>query len=66
MAASSEAVEDRTDDYGTFYRTEGALAGPTGTLPVVCIWLEALVGGKIRFVTLKPARRRTINVSPVV
>ena len=66
LAASCEAVADRTDDYGTFYRTEGALEGPVGTLPVVCIWLEPRVGGKIRFVTLKPARRRTINVSPVV
>lgn len=66
LAQGSEAVEDRADDYGTFYRTEGLLQGPAGALQVICIWLEPRVGGNIRFVTLKPARRRTADVSSVV
>lgn len=66
LAEGSDAVEDRADEYGTFYRTEGILEGPAGALPVICIWLEPRVGGKIRFVTLKPARRRIADVSSVV
>jgi hypothetical protein len=63
LAESSDAFEDRADDYGTFYRTQGTLEGPTGALQVICIWLQPRIGGKIRFVTLKPARRRTKDVS---
>jgi hypothetical protein len=66
LAESFDAVEDRADEYGTFYRTEGTLEGPAGALQVICIWLEPRVGGKIRFVTLKPARRRTADVPSVV
>lgn len=58
-AENSNAVEDREDEYGTFSRTEGILEGPNGVLQVICIWLQPRIGGKIRFVTLKPARRRS-------
>lgn len=63
LTENAQAVEDRADEYGTFYRTEGILEGPAGALQVICIWLEPRVGGKIRFVTLKPARRRITDVS---
>lgn len=63
LAENSEAMADRADDYGTFYRTQGTLEGPAGALQVICIWLQPRIGGKIRFVTLKPARRRIEDVS---
>ena len=63
LADEVDAVEDRTDGYGTFYRVEGSIDGPAGTLLVVCIWLKQAVDGKFRFVTLIPARRRSGNVS---
>ena len=66
LADAVDAVEDRTDLYGTFYRVEGEIAGPTGTLSIVCIWLKRAVNGKFTFVTLMPARRRGGNVSSTV
>ena len=63
LTAAADAVEDHADSYGTFYRVEGAIDGPTGTLPVICIWLQQAVDGQFRFVTLMPARRRGGNVS---
>jgi hypothetical protein len=41
LADAVDAVEERSNVYGTFYRVEGRLEGPTGNLPVVCIWDEA-------------------------
>ena len=55
-----------TNDYGTFYRVEGVLEGPTGSLSVVCIWMKQAVIGTFRFVTLKPAKRRMGNGSSTV
>jgi hypothetical protein len=66
LADAVDAVEDRTDGYGTFYRVEGVLDGPTGTLSVVCIWLKQAADGTFRFVTLMPAKRRGANVSTTV
>lgn len=66
LADAVDAVEDRTDGYGTFYRVEGAIEGPTGTVSVVCIWLKQAVDGTFRFVTLMPAKRRGGNVSTTV
>ena len=54
LADAVDAVEDGSNDYGTFYRVEGILDGPSGNLPVVCIWMKQAVDGKFRFVTLKP------------
>ena len=59
-------VEDRTNDYGTFYRIEGAIEGPIGKLSVVCIWMKQAVDQEFRFVTLKPAKGRSGNVSTTV
>lgn len=58
LIAYNEAVVDRRDVYGVFYRVEGALVGPIGVLNVVTIWLERAVDGELRFVTLKPSRRK--------
>jgi hypothetical protein len=56
LAAANEAVVDRQDVYGIFYRVEGSLVGPKGRIEVVTIWLERTVDGEIRFITLKPRR----------
>ena len=66
LADEVDAAEDRTNDYGTFYRVEGVLEGPTGNLAVVCIWMKQAVDGTFRFVTLKPAKRRMGNGSSTV
>jgi len=63
LASEADAVENRSNEYGTFYSIEGALAGPTGTLQVVCIWMKRAVDSKFYFVTLKPSKGRSGNVS---
>jgi hypothetical protein len=59
-------VEDGSNEYGTFYRVEGVLHGPTGTLVVVCVWMKRAVDGQFRFVTLKPSKRGNDDVSSSV
>jgi hypothetical protein len=56
QAADVDAIEDGSNEYGTFYRVEGALKGPTGNLQVVCIWMKRAIDGRFYFVTLKPSR----------
>ncbi len=57
MASSLDAVEDGDNEYGTFYRVDGKLAGTGGRiLPVSLIWIEWKVDGSFHFVTLKPLR----------
>jgi hypothetical protein len=59
LAATSEAIEDRVDEYGTFLRAEGRLKGPNGrSLDVVTIWLRPRLGERVRFVTMKPRKAR--------
>jgi hypothetical protein len=55
QAVATEAVEDRSNEYGTFYQVEGDLIGANGViLSVVTIWLKRQIDGKFQFVTLKP------------
>jgi hypothetical protein len=57
LARSVEAVEDQTNEYGTFYRVEGELVGAHGVnLSVTTIWLQRQIDGKFQFVTLKPRK----------
>jgi hypothetical protein len=57
LAIGAEGIEDRSNEYGTFYRVEGNLIGPTGqALPVVTIWLRWHSDESFHFVTLKPLR----------
>jgi hypothetical protein len=51
-----DAIIDRQDEYGTFYRVEGLLHGSTGILNAVTIWLWQEANDKYRFITLKPSR----------
>ncbi len=57
QAVAREAVEDRNNEYGTFYQVEGDLVGPNGvSLSVVTVWLQRRIDGKFQFVTLKPCK----------
>jgi hypothetical protein len=58
QALSTEAVEEKTNEYGTFYQVEADLIGVNGTsLLVITVWLERQIDGKFQFVTLKPSKR---------
>lgn len=55
LAEAFEAVEDRSNEYGTFYQATGELIGANGVnLSVITIWLHRRIDGKFQFVTLKP------------
>jgi hypothetical protein len=57
QAAATDAVEDRSNEYGTFYQVEGDLIGANCVrLSVVTIWLQRQIDGKFQFVTLKPRK----------
>jgi hypothetical protein len=55
---ATDAVEDGGNEYGIFFRVDGLLAGPTGTLPVTLIWMRRAVDQVFHFVTLKPRKER--------
>lgn len=59
LVATHDAVLDRHDPYGDFYRVEGTLKRATGhDLLVVTIWImRTAETGVYRFVTLKPWRK---------
>lgn len=63
LADDLDAIEDGSKEYGTFYRVEGTLKGPTDSLQVVCIWMQRAVDGRFHFVTLKPFTARRGNVA---
>ncbi len=53
----TDAVEDRSTEYGTFYQCAGELQGVNGVnLAVVTIWLQRRIDGKFQFVTLIPLK----------
>jgi hypothetical protein len=57
LAATVEAVEDVSNEYGTFYQVSGDLVGTNGlNLLVITIWLQRQIDGKFQFVTLKPCK----------
>ncbi len=57
LAATNEAIEDNTNEYGTFYIVEGNLQGINDRdLAVVSIWLQSKHDGNFRFITLKPKK----------
>ena len=58
IIATNEAIEDRTDEYGTFYEVSGVLIAVNGiNLGVVTIWLQRQEDGNFRFVTLIPSQK---------
>jgi hypothetical protein len=55
LAEAKEAVEDGSNQYGTFYKVVGKLIGTNDVnLSVVTIWLLSQTDGTFQFVTLKP------------
>jgi len=53
----NEAIEDITDEYGTYYQVIGELKGINNRkLPVITIWQKRKVDNKFYFITLKPYR----------
>jgi hypothetical protein len=55
QAVYKEAIEEKSNDYGTFYQVAGELIGINGvSLSVVTVWLQRQIDGKFQFVTLKP------------
>ena len=56
LMAQNEALLERENRYGIFYRVSGELMGPSGILSVVTIWIVLVGDGKFRFVTPKPDR----------
>ncbi|WP_425500599.1 DUF6883 domain-containing protein [Sodalinema gerasimenkoae] len=55
-----EAVFDRADEYGTYYRVTGNLEGLNGLrLAVVTIWIERTVNNSFQFVTLFPSKDKS-------
>lgn len=63
LADEVDATEDASNEYGTFYRVEGILKGPAGDLRVVCVWMKRATDSRFQFITLKPPKRRSGNVS---
>jgi hypothetical protein len=59
LSASTEAVADRVNEYGTYYTVTGAVTGPNARqLQVRLVWLRRL-DGVFSFVTLVPESRST-------
>jgi hypothetical protein len=55
LTITNDAVEDRTDEYGTYYQVEGVLQGTNGiNLNVVTIWLKRKIDQQFQFITLIP------------
>jgi hypothetical protein len=57
LVEDSEAVEDRRDEYGTYYQVAGILTGTNGiSLSVITVWLQRQIDGNFQFITLKPRK----------
>lgn len=55
LADTVEAVEDRSNEYGTFYRVKGQLMGVNNTnLEVITVWLNRKIDNQFQFITLIP------------
>lgn len=62
LIKTNEAIEDFTNEYGTFYQVTGELIGVNGqNLLVITIWLKRKVDNQIQFITLKPKKEKKSN-----
>lgn len=51
----NDAIEDRSDEFGTYYQVKGVLQGVNGTtLNVITIWLQRKSDRQFQFLTLVP------------
>lgn len=59
MVSEYDAIEDKSNQYGTFYKVNGDLEGVNNcTLRVTTIWLKRKIDNKIQFITLKPNKEK--------
>ncbi|MBE9079735.1 hypothetical protein IQ241_20980 [Romeria aff. gracilis LEGE 07310] len=57
LVATNEAIENRTDEYGTYYQVIGRLSGVNGiNLSVVTVWLRRNTDQNFQFITLIPVK----------
>ncbi|WP_013325679.1 DUF6883 domain-containing protein [Gloeothece verrucosa] len=62
LVSTTEAIEDITNEYGTFYRVEGEIIGISSKkLAVITIWLKRKIDNQIQFITLKPKKEKRPN-----
>lgn len=55
LTNSNDAIEERTDEYGTYYQVKGVLQGINGiNLNVVTVWLKRKIDQQFQFITLIP------------
>lgn len=55
LVRTSNALEDRTDEYGTYYQVKGILHGDNDIhLNVITIWLQRKIDQQFQFITLIP------------
>lgn len=55
LTNSNDAIEDRTDEYGTYYQVKGILQGLNDiNLKVVTVWLQRKTDQQFQFLTLIP------------
>jgi hypothetical protein len=55
QAMDKDTIEEKSNEYGTFYQVEGELVGVNGvSLSIITVWLQRQIDGKFQFVTLKP------------
>ena len=58
IVLENEAVFQREDEYGKFYKINGILPGVNGNrIKVQTIWLKTKIDKSVRFITLIPDRR---------
>ena len=61
LIESSEAIEDRKDEYGTYYQVIGPLLGANGIrLNLITVWLQRETDGQFQFVTLFPNKEQNL------
>lgn len=59
LIRENDAIKERTDEYGTFFRVTGTLPGvDQGPLEITTIWLKRKFDNKFQFITLIPTRRK--------
>ena len=58
LVSENDAVEDRSDEYGTFFKVSGKVTGPSeAVISIITVWMQRKVDGIFQFVTLIPDRR---------
>lgn len=58
LVSENDAVEERSDEYGTFFKVSGKVTGPNGAvISIITVWMQRKVDGIFQFVTLISDRR---------